>query len=57
MRGQGLYLQNNSENVHQILLSMYFQTGAKAEDMGKGSVLRWPHRILLGYILTIEYTI
>ena len=26
------------------------QRGAKAEDMGEGSVLGRPHRVLLGYI-------
>ena len=38
-----------------MLLSRNFR-GAKAEDMGDGSVLGRPHRVLLGYIQNSTHT-
>ena len=48
--GEFSHLQNNSENVHQILLRRYFREELQQRMWGR-PVCRRPHGVLLSYII------
>ena len=47
-------MQNNSRNLHQILLSRYFREEIKQRIWERGLPWGRPHGVLLGYIMSVS---